>query len=78
MRPASRLRLRSLQRWPQAFAFSKITVRAADAKEVGVENSAEETYHNPDRRHGIQLNYQVNVLPPSQVGEIRRGSKIWN
>ncbi len=34
--------------------------RAADAKEVGVENSAEETYHSPDLRHPIHLTLQVN------------------
>ena len=36
-------------------------VRAADAKEVGVENSAEETYHNPDLQQTITPNSQVNA-----------------
>ena len=37
-------------------------VRAADAKEVGVENSAEETYHNPDLHNPMQQAYGVNAI----------------
>lgn len=50
-------------------------VRAADAKEVGVENSAEETYHNPDLFNPMQQAHGVNdvetKLSPFIAQELR-------